>query len=274
MKRERSSEPAARASKLNRKESRRSGEKGHCGPDHRAAAGARRRRVLLRPVRLGGAGSGSGSGGAGRGCCGCGGDESDLGDEARAGGADDSRGRLDERIIFGVVVAVVVVVVIARRSRVLGSLDVCRKPDIAVSMSSLRRERRGESVGIERERTGIFERLAEARSDRLHLELAGVDHLGQYIVDREVDRLLIKIVREDDEPVREGLNGVVEERVEVVVRLSRRDDAAADLPVAGVKDLAVVLGPDDRPETHLQRNVPDTVVDVAVRRTESLVRKG
>ena len=130
--RERSSEPATRASKLNREESRRrSGDKGHRGPNHRTAGGARRRRVLLRPVRLGGAGCGST--GAGRQCGGCGGDESDLGDEAGAGGADDGRGRLDERVIFGVVVVLVVVVVVVVRSRVLSSLDVCRTAGLVVS---------------------------------------------------------------------------------------------------------------------------------------------
>lgn len=123
----------------------------------------------------------------------------------------------------------------------------------------------------ETERTKLLRRLAEASADSLDLELTSVDDARQNVVDSKVDRLLIKIVRKDDEPVRQVLHGVGEEVVEGVVDARGVDDAAADLPVARVKDLVLVLRPDDRSETHLERDVADAVVDVAKGRAHGLL---
>lgn len=45
-----------------------------------------------------------------------------------------------------------------------------------------------------RGRTGLFEGLAEARGDRLDLEAALVDDVGEDVVDGEVDRLRERII--------------------------------------------------------------------------------
>lgn len=120
-------------------------------------------------------------------------------------------------------------------------------------------------------RTELFWRLAEASTDSLDLELTSIDDAGQDVVNSEVDRLLVKVVRKDDESVRQVLHGVGEEVVEGVVDACRVDDAAADLPVARVEDLVLVLRPDDRSEAHLKRDVADAVVDVAKGRAHGLL---
>jgi hypothetical protein len=76
---------------------------------------------------------------------------------------------------------------------------------------------------------------------------------------------------EDDEASGEVRRSGGEEGLEVLVNVGSGHDTSADLPVAGVELLVLVLSPDDGAETHLEGDVADAVVDVTVRRAHGLL---
>ncbi len=116
-------------------------------------------------------------------------------------------------------------------------------------------------------RSGLLQALNDG-----HQVLSGA-HLpgsGKHDVDGNVDSQLVKIVGEHN--VAGGERGsVLDDRLERVYHLSGRDNTGSDSPVVGVVGLTSGgRGPDDRSETHLERDGTHTVVNVTVRRTHGV----
>jgi hypothetical protein len=118
---------------------------------------------------------------------------------------------------------------------------------------------------------GIGEGLVLALDNAHELEgrVGTSDGVGENIADGQVDGLLVEIVREDDEASVE-LRSLVENVLECGNDTGCADGSSSNVPVVRVKVVVVVSGPDDSGEAHSLANSTHTVIDISIRRSESI----